>query len=204
MRCDIDVIDGRADNLEEIFVEKYYARSRPVIIRHVVEEWIEGRAMLTRPKMLLGSHARRTTFQTSRVPYSTRDQYQERTISDFVKKCMRGSKKKTIKNKGRCVERELLFDRVEGNNTWAERATRGIPKLATLCMKSYPRPASVRRPQIIVSPPFTGAPFHDHQHAINALFYGAKEWMLGACFFFFACFCLFFGRHCYCFRATTI
>ena len=30
VRCDIDVIDGRVDNLEEIFVEKYYARSRPV------------------------------------------------------------------------------------------------------------------------------------------------------------------------------
>ena len=168
--------------------------------------------MLTRPKMLLGSHARRTTFQTSRVPYSTRDQYQERTISNFVKKCMRGSKKnkkKTTKNKGRCVERELLFDRVEGNNTWAERATRGIPKLATLCMKSYPRPASVRRPQIIVSPPFTGAPFHDHQHAINALFYGAKEWMLGACSFFvclcFACVLLvFLDDTVIVFRATTI
>merc|ERR1712166_1007915 len=79
-----------------------------------------------------------------------------------------------------CIQNEILFDRIvlKKDEDWVLQSTNGIPRLASICSTSYPKPSSVRKPQLIISTTKGGAPFHDHQHALNALFYGSKEWML--------------------------
>ena len=49
------------------------------------------------------------------------------------------------------------------------------PRIAKICLPSYAQPPGLRWPQLIVSGPQAGAPFHEHQHALNGLLFGAKE-----------------------------
>jgi ankyrin repeat protein len=179
LRCDIDVIDGSKEGATELFVEQYFSRSKPVILQNMVKNW-PGRDLFHRSKLLLNRRISKQLFQTSTVPYDQlKGSFKKRTISNFVNTCMRGSLKQRLRRK--CLESEVLFDRViNGTNTakWLNVGTNGVPEIAQICMSSYPKPSSVRRPLLIISAKNGSFPFHNHQHSVNALFYGKKEWML--------------------------
>ena len=178
LRCDIDILNMNSteytdDTIHDIFLNQYYSRSKPVIIRGIIEHW-KGREFYRRGNLLRSNKFTKSTFRTSNVPYSkNKTNTKKRTLSSYVKKCMRGKKKG-------CIQNEILFDRIvlKKDEDWTSQSTNGIPRLASICSTSYPKPSSVRKPQLIISTTKGGAPFHDHQHALNALFYGSKEWML--------------------------
>ncbi len=181
LRCDFDIVDvgdigngnGNGDEAAlQSFLSGHYSRARPVILRGagLVVDW-PGRRLLTRKNMLEGlGHLR---ARSSRVPYSDGPDTKMRTVKEFVTKCMRGSQARRV-SRG-CTPSEILFDRVRAREFLE---TFRIPPQARACLGTYPRPSSLHWPQIIMSGATGGAPFHDHQHALNGLVYGAKEWML--------------------------
>jgi hypothetical protein len=169
VQCDIDIIDAKYDhNILEMFVNEYFSKSKPVIIKNIVKYW-KGRTMFRRSKMLMRRN--KIKYQTSTNPYKNSTL---KTVSSYVKNCMRGSIKKKERNK--CAKNEIFFDRI--NAKWCEQSTNGIPVFASICKSAYPGASATRSPQLIISTKFGGAPFHDHQSALNALFYGTKDWLL--------------------------
>ena len=171
LRCDLDVLDwddfqGDEDALMRVLTERYYARSRPVVVRNGVKHW-GGRRMLTK-RQIVASFGN-LVVSTSAVPYVDEE---KKTIREFVTQCLRPGK--TPQAHG-CVDNEILFDRVY-DESFLEAIT--LPKVAKMCLSAYSRPAGLRWPQLVVSGPQAGAPFHEHQHALNGLLFGSKEWML--------------------------
>ena len=190
LRCDLDVlnveefeggVDGTA--LLHKFRTMYYANSKPVVLRNAVKHW-PGRKHLKRSRLL--SEWGGLMVRTSSEPYVGG---QNKTIREFVTQCMRNpgnhhkkNKKNKRKNKRKnkkqkkntaCVPNEILFDRI-----FHERFLHDVvatPRIAKICLPSYAQPPGLRWPQLIVSGPHAGAPFHEHQHALNGLLFGAKE-----------------------------
>jgi hypothetical protein len=173
VQCDLDVVDGATMDLD-FFIENYFSKSKPVVIRNMMHHW-KGRSMLTRTKLLMGRS--KTKYQTSTIPYYNTTY---KTMPSFIKNCMRGSA--ASKQKKNCQRHALLYDQVEARHAKEEHLyryhTNGTPLFATVCLNAYSKPSSIRRPHIIVSSQHGGTQLHDHQHSLNALFYGKKEWLL--------------------------
>lgn len=181
LRCDIDILDAHdfasEDEMMHLLRDKYYARSRPVVIRNGVKDW-PARNMLSRRRII--SEFGDLVASTSAVPYVDG---RKKTIREYMTKCFRPSKSQSSSrasslsrlDKNGCAENEILFDRIYDEKFLQ---TIKLPKLARMCLSAYSRPAGLRWPQLIVSGPQSGAPFHEHQHAINGLIFGSKEWML--------------------------
>ena len=170
LRCDLDVLDwddflGDEDEAMRTLTEKYYSRSRPVVLRNGIKHW-GGRQMLSKRKIvsLFGD----LVVSTSAVPYVNG---KEKTIREYVTRCMRNGGRRSVD----CVGNEILFDRVFDDRFLEAIA---LPKMAKMCLSAYSRPAGLRWPQLVMSGSQAGAPFHEHQHALNGLLFGSKEWML--------------------------
>ena len=162
---DAEDFEGDEDAILNIIRERYYSRSRPVILRNGVKHWA-GRRMLSKKRIV--SEFGDIVVSTSETPYVN---VRKKTIREYVNRCMRPE---SSKGHG-CAENEIMFDRVY-DATFLKAID--LPKVAKMCLASYSRPAGLRWPQIIASGAQGGAPFHEHQHALNGLLFGSKEWLL--------------------------
>ena len=183
LRCDVDVLNASVFSTAELTdtFRRYYANSRPVIIRGLVRNW-KARDLLARRELVrrLGDVQFRvhSDLYAHRRPSTVEDEIRTKSVADFVETLDHDeAKQSTEKNAGLSQEkrREIMFDRVYNPHLANVYDQHPIFKI---CLAAFPDAGGLNFPRISVGGFSSGAGLHSHQSVLNGLVFGAKQWLL--------------------------
>eukprot|EP00163_Fabomonas_tropica_P025616 TRINITY_DN446_c0_g2_i11.p1 TRINITY_DN446_c0_g2~~TRINITY_DN446_c0_g2_i11.p1 ORF type:complete len:670 (+),score=96.30 TRINITY_DN446_c0_g2_i11:180-2189(+) len=169
--CDFDVVQAK-DLTMERFISDYHSVARPVVIRGLTNEW-PAWSRWTREHF----HERygNVSLMTGPIPYAneygrpTESEVME--VREFIEEMEEGTPDVFDSKLDKTTEPWILFDQGMSTEQPEFLADYRTPSYFRLC-------GQYTRPQISVGSYGSGAPFHSHVSAWNAVIYGRKRWFV--------------------------